>query len=848
MALRIQAKRRLIALSAGLVSGLVCAGLAFAHWRPLERLDLLAYDELAQFAEDPGQADKQVLLVQIDDESLAWASRELSASWPWPREFYGVMAKSLRSWGARVVGFDLVFAQSQGDGWSDLEYFRDDLKQAGHVVLAASLSRGTPTPPPKVDHGVRLGHFATAAEARDKAVVLVSFGHRAYVAPAQAGGFDVWAGGYDTADGAAGAIARIGAALQPVAPKLVPDASAALDRPAFVKALTARLVPRAGTVPGGARPVTGAALLKDRFALGAYSAADLARQRLPVADVGTLPAALFLGAAGGVGIVDETPDPDGVLRRFRPFTDFQGALYPSLPLAMALAGDPGHPRAQVVPGLASVGRFHLPVDAGGAVGIRFHGVHPYGGGMGDGVPAWRILHDAALAQEGKAGTLDHGLFKGRYVLVGPKAAGLLDHKPSPVSGDHLGDDINAAALDGILTGRYVRRIPDWLAAILSLLVALASVIAAMAASTRFTPTTRGTFGEVLRLFARALLTGGAAILGFAPVLGLAWLLYAHAGWWTGLALPGVAAFGGVSLNYVVSEFLERRDRRAIHEALGIYTSTLVADLVASGGVHALDPRRDEVTVFFSDIQGFTSFSENMDPERLATLLGYYLTEMTDEVLAHEGIVDKYIGDAVMAFWGWRETQPDHALRAVRCALEMQARLARIGPAILRDYDVQLVTRMGINSGAAVVGNLGSAQKMNVTLMGDTVNLASRLEGANKAYDTRVMIGEETWRRLDGAFAVRELDLLRVKGKAKPVRVFEPVCERGALGDDDRAFLAAWEAALARYRDADFASARAAFETLRDADARTTGPLRSTSSAARPSSPRPRPRTGTGSSS
>jgi class 3 adenylate cyclase len=255
---------------------------------------------------------------------------------------------------------------------------------------------------------------------------------------------------------------------------------------------------------------------------------------------------------------------------------------------------------------------------------------------------------------------------------------------------------------------------------------------------------------------------------------------------------------------LVTSAAERRNRRFVQEALGRYTSAaLVKELMEHPEHLSLEwGERRGMSVYFSDIAGFTSFSENMPPEDLVRLLNDYLTHMTDLVLEHGGVVDKYIGDAVMAFWGAPIPNADHAAAAVRCAIAMRDRCAELRPGWKERYGVDVFARAGLSSGDAVVGNMGSKHKYNYTVMGDMVNLASRLEGANKAYGTALMISEACYAPVKDLVVTRELDLLAVKGKDKPVRVYEVFGEVGKVDAGVTALTAAFTAALAQYRARD----------------------------------------------
>ena len=220
-----------------------------------------------------------------------------------------------------------------------------------------------------------------------------------------------------------------------------------------------------------------------------------------------------------------------------------------------------------------------------------------------------------------------------------------------------------------------------------------------------------------------------------------------------------------------------------------------------------------VTVLFSDIRSFTTISERLEAHEVVEMLNEYFTRVTGPILEQGGNVNKYIGDAVMAFWGAPIPNADHAAAAVRCAIAMRDRCAELRPGWKERYGVDVFARAGLSSGDAVVGNMGSKHKYNYTVMGDMVNLASRLEGANKAYGTALMISEACYAPVKDLVVTRELDLLAVKGKDKPVRVYEVFGEVGKVDAGVTALTAAFTAALAQYRARDFAGAEAAFRDI-----------------------------------
>jgi adenylate cyclase len=277
-----------------------------------------------------------------------------------------------------------------------------------------------------------------------------------------------------------------------------------------------------------------------------------------------------------------------------------------------------------------------------------------------------------------------------------------------------------------------------------------------------------------------------------------------------------------TLVYAYRFVIEDREKRWVQHAFRHYLAPAMVDrLMESPDALRLGGEARQVTVLFSDIEGFTTISEGLKdtPEKLVELMNRYLTAMTGAIARHEGYVDKFIGDAVMAIWGAPLPTQTPETKAVDAALECQARLAEFNRDVVGDYlpNGTLHTRVGIATGLAIVGNMGSEQRLNYTVTGDMVNLASRLEGANKEYGTYFMVSEPTARGLGDGYVLRRLDRLIVKGKSEPVPVFEVLGRKGEVGPDALARIAAFEAALALHDQRKFAEALAGFEAQAQSD-------------------------------
>lgn len=450
----------------------------------------------------------------------------------------------------------------------------------------------------------------------------------------------------------------------------------------------------------------------------------------------TLPIPSLLSAAKGVGNVQFPPDGDGIFRRFPLFFSLKDKVYPALPLAVT-----GFAKENFIDS--------VPLDKSGQMIIRYHGPT----GSYQTFSAAAVINSFALQESGLSPQISAAVFKDKIVLVGASAPGLLDLKPTPFSPVFPGTEVHATAIDNLINQDFVR----FPAASISLLLLLGiSLLAGLGTSV-----IQKTWLSVLFVVLCIAVPAVAAWVGF---LADFWVEF-------------VALEFSVLLSFVAATVMnfsvEGRRRRFIKRVFTHYLSPHVIErVIQDPTLLRLGGERREVTSFFSDVAGFTSISERLSPEELVNLLNAYLSEMTDIILSHGGTLDKYEGDAIIAFWNAPLDHPDHALRASRAALECQSRLLELKPHFLDEFGADLSTRIGINSGPVVVGNMGSHQRFDYTAMGDTINLASRLEGACKQYGVKILAGESTYDLVKEAIAVREVDFIRVVGKKNPVRVYE----------------------------------------------------------------------------
>lgn len=465
-------------------------------------------------------------------------------------------------------------------------------------------------------------------------------------------------------------------------------------------------------------------------------------------------------AAKSAGHFNQLTDTDGVARRVPMLVEHAGAYYESLSLAMMrlLLGsppvEPGYPVSSALSrgyaGLEwlNVGPLRIPVDELVSAYVPYRGRRgsfPY-------VSATDVL----------TGKVDPAVLSRRIVLVGTSAPGLFDLRSTPVDPIYPGVEIHANLIAGMLDGS-IRQRPPYVMGAEFLLLALVG-IALVFALPRLTPL-------------RASLAAGGALLLLIALDAVVW----H---WGQLILPIASGLLLVLLLYAANMawgfFVEARGKRQITGLFGQYVPPeLVDEMARDPARFSMQGESREMTVLFSDVRGFTTISEGLDPRELSQLMNEFLSPLTRVIHGHRGTIDKYMGDAIMAFWGAPLEDPEHAAHAVQAALDMQRTLsARQSDFAARGWP-PIRIGVGLNTGRMSVGNMGSDIRVAYTVMGDAVNLASRLEGITKEYGADIIVSEAVCRAAPG-FVYQEIDRVRVKGKDTPVAIFEPVGRRGEV--------------------------------------------------------------------
>ncbi len=667
----------------------------------IPKLEAIAYDARLALV-SPGVGDPQVVIVDIDEASLAREGR-----WPWSRDKIAALVTQLFDrYHAHAIGFDVVFAEP-------------DTSSGAHVIDKLATTTFATTPGfrarwealrPSLDYDA-----AFAAVLSGKPVVL-------------AFGFN------DSA-----------------------QKSGLLPPPAFTE----------GTLGGHVIP--------------------LAQERGYTAN---LPA--FTRAAAASGHIDPAFDVDNVVRRVPMVKRYGDGYYPSLALALAAVAVEAK---DIKPQFDSNGDLSA-FDAGGmTVPVAADGLAlvPYRG-------ASRTFHYES-ATDILAGSNKVTGIEGAIVLVGTTAKGLQDLRSTPFGPDFPGVELHANLVSGMLDGDMVS-VPRGGREVEALVIVVTGLLVVF-----LIPWRRPWITSV-----------GVAAVG-AAVIGLNFWFWIHDKSVIALARTLAMLLVLWLYNLLTGFVKEARQTRQISDMFGEYVPReRVAAMVKSGERPSLEGESRELTVLFSDVRQFTSVSERLAPRELSAMMNVYLTAMTEAIQRAHGTIDKYIGDAIMAFWGAPDANLAHARDAVAAALAMRDTMPTLAPVFAARGWPELVIGIGINSGTMNVGDMGSKFRKAYTVLGDAVNLASRIEGLTKLYGVTILCGQDT-RDAAPEYTWREVDRVRVVNRGAPITMWEPLGTHVAANVMAR--LGRWNDALERYRARDFAGAIELFAALEDEDVSTT---------------------------
>lgn len=499
-------------------------------------------------------------------------------------------------------------------------------------------------------------------------------------------------------------------------------------------------------------------------------------------------------------VVNSEKDKDGILRRMPMLIHYDQTWLPSLSLG-ALLGTLKNPLVDFDKSNLKIFdgkelKWHVPLDKEGKLQLHFYpeAKRPTT------LPIGTLLDNAHKVLKGEIDDpekLDPPLsfFKDKIVIFGASATGLEDLKATPVSPNYPGVLLHTTAISNILKQDFLQQPPLWFTGLGTFVLIFIAYFCVF-------------FFE--NIIFKSILPLLALILHFASAL----FLFKHYSFQVALAIP--VAFGFLALidAFIYMSFVEGKERKKITGTLSKYLSPEVTKHLIESGI---DPsaevgHKQELSILFSDIRGFTTLSEKLSAEQVVSLLNRYLERMTHLVFEHKGTLDKFIGDAVMAFWGAPLENKKHAEHAVDTAMAMIVELKELNKQFVQEGHLPLQIGIGINTGIVVVGNIGSDKRLDYTVIGDNVNLTSRIEGLTKQYAVQILIGESTYEQIKHKYYCRAIDLVKVKGKAEPKAIYEPLCLLAdqKMMDQLKPKIEAYNKARALYLTADFASAKELF--------------------------------------
>jgi len=762
-------------------------------------LEYLTYDVRVRFWADTSfsRASDEIIVIQVDQESLNWAQRERGWGWPWPRQAYAEVVDYMNASSAKSIAFDFIF--------SEPSVYRNAKQDE------------------IIDNAVRALEAAETNNTEQSRTV--------------------------RAEGAGSRPSRTGQGFgdsQRSVNRVVIDALRSLstweDDAAFIRAskdyghvvMTVMFSSQAGNEQHWLKDLNAPLFetsnfgdLLNKYSVGLCKDCRCAFDKFECTclkcstELALYPIEGLRDSAGALGSVTGVPDSDGVIRRLRPFTLFDGQAVPGFSSAsLVVSGKNLQLSYDKKNSLINWDGISIPVDKNGNAILRYRGqIDRY-------IPyrASNILlsAEAYLKNDKEYMSTDEFLapdnFKDTYVFFGVYAEGLYDIFNTPIAAFYPGMGCHITMLDNMLQNDFIRESSEPL----NMLILFAAVILIIG----------------LTMFSnRITFSVGGMIIVIALIIISAFVSYQFAGLWLPMItyLAGtLAAFVTVTLyNYAT----EGSQKRFIKSAFSQYLSPKVVDqLILDPSQLKLGGEKREMTAIFTDIRAFSTFSEALgDPAKLVELLNFYLTRMSNIVLDNQGTIDKYEGDAIIAFFGAPLYMKNHAALACRATIKMKKAekainreallLGLITPEVMTAMAKKgvitstndlspIFTRLGINTGDMVVGNMGTPNKMDYTIMGNAVNLAARLEGVNKQYDTGgILMSEYTRAQIGDEFIVRPLSRVRVVGVNTPIRLYELLDIADEATPEMIEMVKEWERAFNLYEKKEFAAAQKIFQSI-----------------------------------
>jgi class 3 adenylate cyclase/CHASE2 domain-containing sensor protein len=731
-------------------------------------LEYKTYDLRVNLFAESTRPSEDIMVILLDQDSIDWAREKRDWGWPWPRKAYAEFVNYMNLGGAKSVAFDVIFSEPSIYRNANQDAIID--RAVNNLNAAQSLMIG----------------------AQDRQAM------RGTVGPL---------------------FREITKSLQ--------ELSGREDDLSFVKAeeefgrvvQTVFFSTQSGNTQSWPEDLNKPLFTTENFG-SVLSQFDLAREERDVRAQFPIPE--LRQSAGVIGNVTGVADSDSIFRRIRLFTLFDGKAVPGLSAASLLvSGDDSRIRYNEKTRRIEWGDRSIPVDKEGKTILRFRGgldrYFPYS--------AADILKSAESHSRGEEPLIAPENFKDKYIFFGYYAPGLFDICSTPISSVYPGMGMHITMLDNILQGDFIRESPLTLN-ILIIVLAVVLIIFIVLYSGRIPLVVSGT------------------VLVFAILIALGIGSYQAAGLWVPMAAPILAAIFAFLTSTLYSYATEGSQKRFIKSAFSRYLSpAVINEIINDPSRLNLGGEKREMSAIFTDIQSFSTISSKLQdqyggdgPKVLVNLLNLYLTEMSNIVLAHQGTIDKFEGDAIIAFFGAPLRVPNHANLACKAALRMKKREAELKAEFMNPggqffsaldqliaigklrKERPLYTRVGINTGDMVVGNMGTPDKMDYTIMGNAVNLAARLEGVNKQYDTHgILISEYTRAHIGEDFIIRPLSRVRVVGISTPLRLYELLELREEAPTALVDMTGRWQKAMETYEGGDFAGALNIFRGIREAD-------------------------------
>ena len=732
----------------------------------LDYVEFKLYDLRINLLTGSSARSDDIILVYLDQNSIDWAQAEKGWGWPWPREAYAQFLDYMNKGEAKSVVFDVIFSEPSiyRNARQD-EIIDSAVKNLEDARAAIAGGEGRAVAPLFMDMARNLRDLSAREDDASFARAGNNFGRAVHgvLFSTQTGSLYSWPAG--------------------------------LHAPLFQTEnfdSVISLYDLSNDFPGEER-MTGA--------------------QFPIEEL--------RNSAGAIGSFTGKPDWDGIVRRYRLFTLFDGKAVPSLAAASLLAaGEDAHISYNPEKKLINWGNYSIPIDEEGKTLLRFRGdlnKYPF-------YSMSEVLQSAEAYAAGKEPLLPPDNFKDAYIFFGFFAQGLFDTFPTPVASVYPGMGVHVTMLDNMLMGDFLQKTPEWIAAL---------IIAAL----------------VILVVLLVLFSGriSATILGLVTalsVLTVAGFWSFNSGWWLPMAAPFVAVLLAYLTATMYSYATEGKDKRFLKQAFSrVVSPKLVDQLIIDPSQLKLGGEKRKMTAIFTDIQRFSSISSELQdqygedgPKVLVNLLNLYLTEMSNIVLENGGTVDKYEGDAIIAFFGAPVWMEDHAVRACRSTILMKKREKELVEKVMNPEsefymplknliesnvirkERPLYTRLGVNTGDMVVGFMGTPGKMDYTIMGNAVNLAARLEGVNKQYDTHgILISEYTKDLIGDEFILRPLSRVTVVGIPVPLRLYELLELRSEAQPGLLDMVKSWEKAFSSYEGRNFAEAGKIFAGLYQSD-------------------------------